>query len=40
MARALATSGESKLEFARRHGPGPERMRRWLERLAEEIAGT
>ena len=35
MARAFAASGESKLAFARRHGLGPERVRRWLAQLAE-----
>jgi len=33
MARAFAASGETKVEFARRHGLGPERVRRWLERV-------
>jgi len=35
MARAFAASGESKMAFAKRHGLGPERVRRWLARLAE-----
>lgn len=35
MARAFAASGETKAEFARRHGLGEERIRRWLGQLAE-----
>lgn len=35
MARAFAASGETKAVFARRHGLGEERIRRWLGQLAE-----
>lgn len=35
MARAFAASGETKTAFAKRHGLGPERVRRWLAQLAE-----
>jgi transposase-like protein len=35
MARAFAASGDTQVEFARRHGLGPERVRRWLARVAE-----
>ena len=35
MAAALAASGESTAEFARRHGLNEERLRRWLRQLAE-----
>ena len=36
MARAFAASGETKAVFARRHGLGEERIRRWLGQLAEQ----
>lgn len=35
MARAFAASGETKAVFAKRHGLGEERVRRWLKQLAE-----
>lgn len=39
MARAFAASGETMTAFARRHGLGPERVRRWLAELAERDRG-
>ena len=35
MARAFAASGETPAAFAERYGLGPERVRRWLARVAE-----
>jgi transposase-like protein len=35
MARALAASGETPAEFAKRHGLNEERIRRWVRHLAE-----